>query len=174
MGSREVPAWYTSSSWHPGTPCDLAWEKLWGGSRTILRIHTGPSLSGLCSYRAQRAWWLASWDGPLGNRIFPRGASSGVVLVMPLGCPYCLKSQRRVMDQVRMEPVSQPGSYCQLGWKTSQGWALRFVSQGETLPPSFPSSKNVERGCAPLCSRYWQLLSGQWCGALPSGSGWPT
>lgn len=57
-GAREVPVWYTSAADILGTPCDLAWEKLWGGSRKIPKTHTGPSLLGLCSYRAQRAWWL--------------------------------------------------------------------------------------------------------------------
>lgn len=69
-------------------------------------------------HRELGGWqWLAAWGRPLGNRTFRRGASSVVELVLPLGCPCCPKSHRRIMGPVRMEPVSQPARYCQLGWE---------------------------------------------------------
>lgn len=82
-------------------------------------------------HRELGGWqWLTAWDGPLGNRIFPRGTSSGVELVMPLG--FHLVRNVKEVWWVKFEWSLFPNLPAIVNWvgKTLQGWTLRWVSQG--------------------------------------------
>lgn len=83
----------------------LLGQNYYGGTRKIPKTHTGPSLSGLCSYRAQRklggsAWVAAvSWTAgkqKISQRCFFRGRvchAPGNVSIAPK------------IKEVRMEPL---------------------------------------------------------------------
>ena len=82
-----------------------------GVSRKITGTQIGPSLSRLTMASSSK---VDPWEA----ENFPEALLQRSYFVISLGCPSCPKSQRRVMGQVRMEPLflSLPDC-CQPGWE---------------------------------------------------------